>query len=66
MPCGIPVVQAAINNGTKRIVGGKEAVPGSWPWMVMIVDDLGYISGSGAIIGSRTILTSAQHFEGYF
>ena len=49
----------------KRIVGGSAATPGSWPWMVLLVDDLGYISGSGAIIGSHTIITSAQHFEGY-
>ena len=33
-------------------------------FQVMIVDDLGYISGSGAVIGQNVILTSAQHFEG--
>jgi len=30
----------------------------------MIVDNLGFISGSGAIIDPHVILTSAQHFEG--
>jgi secreted trypsin-like serine protease len=49
---------------SKRIVGGSIAVPGSWPWMSLLVDDLGFISGSGAVIDSHVILTSAQHFEG--
>jgi len=31
----------------------------------MLVDDLGYIAGSGAILNSHTILTAAQNFEGY-
>jgi len=29
----------------------------------MLVDDLGYISGSGAILGSNVIMTAAQIFE---
>ncbi|KAH3871591.1 chymotrypsinogen A-like [Dreissena polymorpha] len=60
VPCGVSVVQPI----TKRIVGGQVAVPGSWPWMVLVVDSLGYISGSGSIIDQHVILTSAQHFEG--
>lgn len=31
----------------------------------MLVDDLGYIAGSGAILNSQVILTAAQNFEGY-
>lgn len=31
---------------------------------VLLVDDLGYISGSGVLIQEHVILTSAQHFEG--
>jgi len=59
-PCGVPLTQPA---GSK-IVGGTVAAAGSWPWMVLLVDDLGFISGSGAIIDQHVILTSAQHFEG--
>jgi len=59
-PCGVPTVQPV---GT-RIVGGQVATPGSWPWTVLMVDDLGFISGSGALIDQHVILTSAQHFEG--
>ncbi|XP_045213760.1 chymotrypsinogen A-like isoform X2 [Mercenaria mercenaria] len=58
--CGVPVVQPK----TSRIVGGTVAVPGSWPWMTLIADSFGFISGSGAIIDSNVVLTSAQHFEG--
>ncbi|KAH3869477.1 plasma kallikrein-like [Dreissena polymorpha] len=61
VPCGVSVVQPVTN----RIVGGTMAAPGSWPWMVMIVDDSDFISGSGAIIDQHVILTSAQHFEGF-
>ena len=33
-PCGVPLVQPV----TKRIVGWKIAVPGSWPWTVSLSD----------------------------
>lgn len=49
---------------TNRIVGGQVAVPGSWPWLTLLVDDLGFISGSGVIIHPFVVLTSAQHFLG--
>ncbi|XP_060571115.1 chymotrypsinogen A-like [Ruditapes philippinarum] len=58
--CGVPTVQPQMS----RIVGGTVAVPGSWPWVTLIADSLGFISGSGVIIDSNVILTSAQHFEG--
>ncbi|XP_052785094.1 plasma kallikrein-like [Mya arenaria] len=61
IPCGVPTVQPI----QSRIVGGVVATPGSWPWLVLLVDDLGYISGSGVLIDQHVILTSAQHFEGY-
>ena len=30
VPCGVPTV----NHAAKRIVGGKVAKPGAWPWTV--------------------------------
>ncbi|XP_052760772.1 coagulation factor XI-like [Mya arenaria] len=62
VPCGVPTVKPTLS--TKRIVGGTAAVQGSWPWMVLFSDDQGYISGAGAILGPRTIMTSAQMFKG--
>ncbi|XP_060597834.1 chymotrypsinogen A-like [Ruditapes philippinarum] len=58
--CGIPVVQPI----TSRVVGGTPARPGSWPWMVLIADDLGFVTGSGVLLHPNVILTSAQNFEG--
>jgi len=62
VPCGVPTAKPTLIG--KRIVGGTAATQGSWPWMVLLVDDDGYITGSGAIIGPRTIMTSAQLFKG--
>ncbi|XP_052789016.1 plasma kallikrein-like [Mya arenaria] len=58
VPCGVPVIQPV----TTRIVGGTTAVPGSWPYVVMITDPQGYIIGSGAILHPHVILTAAQNF----
>ena len=32
---------------------------------VLIVDDLGFVSGTGVILNPNVILTTAQIFEGY-
>ncbi|KAH3714944.1 chymotrypsinogen A-like [Dreissena polymorpha] len=62
VPCGVSVVQPI----TKRLVGGQVAIPGSWPWMVLVTDSLGYIYGSGSIIDQHVILTSAHIFHRVF
>ncbi|KAL3875567.1 hypothetical protein ACJMK2_033508 [Sinanodonta woodiana] len=58
--CGTPVVQPVTN----RIVGGVESTPYSWPYVTLLEDDLGYISGSATILNAHVLVTSAQHFEG--
>ena len=34
-------------------------------FQVLMVDSIGLLSGTGAIIHPHTIISSAQHFEGY-
>ncbi|KAL3875568.1 hypothetical protein ACJMK2_033509 [Sinanodonta woodiana] len=60
IPCGTPSVQPI----TTRIVGGVESAANSWPYVTLVVDDLGYIAGSATILNEHVLVTSAQHFEG--
>jgi len=53
-----------------RIVGGNEAIQGSYPWMVMIqsTERNGSFLCGGSIINNRTIITAAHcmdHSSGY-
>ncbi|XP_064463757.1 proclotting enzyme-like [Ornithodoros turicata] len=46
-----------------RIVGGRESVPGSWPWMVAIYIKSGDVNSAacgGALVTSRHIVTAAH------
>ncbi|XP_055563047.1 acrosin-like isoform X1 [Falco cherrug] len=60
--CGRPI---AFRYGKLRIVGGTDAQPGVWPWIVSIEAPLeggmAHICG-GSLIRSQWVLTSAQCF----
>lgn len=64
--CGRPVIDPALTPGD-RIIGGTEAVPGSWPWLVAFqlhhalpIDR--HFCG-GALIDNRHVLTASHCFR---
>ena len=60
--CGTPAI-APIEN-SRKIVGGREAKPNSWPWMVSLMVNTTHTCG-GAIIGASWVVTAAHCFERY-
>lgn len=62
--CGIPEIPHI--KGNDRIVGGREAVPNSWPWQASLVrpdlDPYGHQCG-GSLINNQWILTAAHCFK---
>jgi len=63
--CGKPAVPMAnmmYNNGS-RVIGGKDAERGSWPWQILLLYKGGQSCG-GSIIGSRWVVTAAHCVHG--
>ena len=58
--CGIPTIQPVESN--YKIVGGREAIPYSWPWMVSLRVNGTHQCG-GAIIDDQWVITAAHCFE---
>ncbi|XP_041364386.1 ovochymase-1-like [Gigantopelta aegis] len=58
--CGKPRILPDLD--THRIVGGKEAVPGSWPWQVSVRRDDVHQCG-GTLIHPYWVATAAHCFE---
>ncbi|KAL4240876.1 hypothetical protein ACF0H5_001661 [Mactra antiquata] len=56
--CGTPDIQPM----SSRIIGGQEAIPGSWPWMAMLTE-VGVQVCGGSILNNQFILSAAHCFE---
>ena len=48
---------------SRRIVGGRESVPNSWPWMVVLFFNQTKLSCGGSIIKSSWVITAAHCFS---
>jgi hypothetical protein len=59
--CGRPAIPPIESN--TKIVGGRMALPHSWPWMVSLRINGSHTCG-GAIIHEQWVLTAAHCFEG--
>nr|QCT84048.1 serine protease [Haemaphysalis flava] len=66
VPCGSPVVEPLLEDGD-RIVGGREAVPHSWPWQPSI-QMTGFFPSAhfcgGALLRNDLLITAAHCVAG--
>jgi hypothetical protein len=54
--CGVPSISP---NVMSRIVGGVEAAPHSWPWMVSLQSDQDHFCG-GTLINNQWVVSAAH------
>ncbi|XP_037373958.1 chymotrypsinogen 2-like [Talpa occidentalis] len=57
--CGVPAIRPAVY-GIQRIVNGKDARPGSWPWQVSLQDHRGLHFCGGSLINENWVITAAH------
>ncbi|MEM7675091.1 MAG: DUF1986 domain-containing protein [Myxococcota bacterium] len=61
--CGDAQQEISYGEVSSPIVGGREAVPGSWPWQVQMVVGGSHYCG-GSLLGDRWVLTAAHCVTG--
>ena len=59
-PCGCSTAMATVS----KIVGGENAVQGSWGWAVALTYDSNELSCGGSILSSSWIITAAHCVDG--
>ena len=62
--CSAPAIEpkgpVLVNEQIGQIVGGVEAIPNSWPWMVSLRNRRGRHYCGGSILNDRWIITTAD------
>ncbi len=55
--------QTSLAGDTRRIIGGRDAISGDWPWMVSINSRYGVHCG-GSLVAPHWVVTAAHCFDG--